>query len=456
MTYRNLPNTLYTEIHPTPVEKPELVIYNHDLARELGLQDTWQDPLLLAGNQVPDEMTPIAQAYLGHQFGHLARLGDGRAILLDEVVSPSGERYDIQLKGSGPTPYSRRGDGRAALGPMLREYLVSEAMHALGIPTSRSLAVVTTGEDIYRQTILPGAILTRVAKSHIRVGTFQYAFNEGVIKDLADYTIERHYPSCATEAEPYLCLLQEVVTSQAKLIAQWMSVGFIHGVMNTDNMALSGETIDYGPCAFMDHYQANQVFSSIDQQGRYRYSQQPAIAKWNLARLAETLLELVDEDQQTAIDKVVQVLNTFEDTYQTEWLSLMSQKLGIAQPEEGDATIIEELLQLLERVGLDFTNSFVRLTDDPTTPLADNDLAKAWHNKWLAKQPDTDLMKQVNPRVIPRNRQLQEALDAAEDGDLSLFRDMLEVVQNPYRSDVPAKYTVIDESKQQFVTFCGT
>lgn len=457
MTYKTLPPILFSEDMPTKVIDPKLILFNESLAKELGLElDTWQDEQLLAGNKLPSHFTPIAQAYFGHQFGHLAILGDGRAILLAEVVTPENERFDIQLKGSGPTIYSRRGDGRAALGPMLREYLVSEYMHAVKIPTTRSLAVVTTGETIRREKPLTGAILTRVAASHIRVGTFQFAYHEGVVKELADYTIQRHFPELSDSDSPYLGLLQAVINRQANLIAQWMAIGFIHGVMNTDNMALSGETIDYGPCAFLDVYNSNQVFSSIDHGGRYRYSQQPAIAKWNLARLAETLLELIDLDQEKAIEHVVSVLNTFDDTYQQAWLSLMGKKLGREQTNASDYPMIISFLELLEEEALDYTNTFLHLTFEPDASPFTTEKGLDWHKAWRKKitKDSLSLMRETNPRLIPRNQILDDALTQAEAGNRKPLIDLLQVIQQPF-IDPPKEYQEPSKNSS-FVTYCGT
>ena len=335
-SYARLPESLYAQLHPVPVRAPRVVIVNHALAESLGLDfhtlSEEEAALLFSGNALPDSMQPIAQAYAGHQFGHLSMLGDGRAILLGEHVTPAGERFDIQLKGSGQTPFSRRGDGRAALAPMLREYIISEAMHALHIPTTRSLAVVATGESVMRETMLPGAILTRVAASHIRVGTFEYVAGTGDkagIKTLADYVIQRHYPDLGEVENPYLALLNSVIERQASLVAQWLLVGFIHGVMNTDNMTISGETIDYGPCAFMDAYDPDTVFSSIDQRGRYSYRNQPHMAQWNLARFAETLLPLIHPEQEKAVALAEQAIHAFPEIYQAHWLAGMRKKLGL-------------------------------------------------------------------------------------------------------------------------------
>ena len=368
-SYARLPKTFFTLQNPTPVSSPKLVIFNESLATSLGLNGSAlqrEDGIgILAGNIIPQGATPLAQAYAGHQFGHFNMLGDGRAVLLGEQINPQGERVDIQLKGSGRTPYSRGGDGRAALGPMLREYIISEAMHALGIPTSRSLAVVSTGESVIRETNLPGAILTRVAASHIRVGTFQYAATwgkDGELQALADYTIKRHFPDIEEDENRYLSLLQEVIKRQAELIAKWQLVGFIHGVMNTDNMAISGESIDFGPCAFMDTYDPETVFSSIDREGRYAYGNQPYMAGWNLARFAESLLPLLHENQEQAIEIAEDAISNFAELYQSNWLAGMRAKLGIFNEETEDQPLIEDLLNMMQQYRADYTNTF-RCTD---------------------------------------------------------------------------------------------
>ena len=368
-SYARLPKTFFTLQNPTPVISPKLVIFNESLATSLGLNGgvlQREDGIgILAGNIVPQGATPLAQAYAGHQFGHFNMLGDGRAVLLGEQINPKGERVDIQLKGSGRTPYSRGGDGRAALGPMLREYIISEAMHALGIPTSRSLAVVSTGESVIRETNLPGAILTRVAASHIRVGTFQYAATwgkDGELQALADYTIKRHFPEVKEDENRYVALLKEVIKRQAELIAKWQLVGFIHGVMNTDNMAISGESIDFGPCAFMDTYDPETVFSSIDRNGRYAYGNQPYMAGWNLARFAESLLSLLHEKQEQAIKIAEDAISNFYELYQTYWLAGMRAKLGIFNEEAEDQSLAEELLKIMQQYRADYTNTFRALT----------------------------------------------------------------------------------------------
>lgn len=479
-SYASLPETLHTRMKPTPVQAPALVILNEPLAVELGLN---AEALRgaeavdeLAGNRVPEGAAPLAQAYAGHQFGHFNRLGDGRALLLGEQLTPDGERYDIQLKGSGPTPYSRSGDGRAALGPMLREYIISEAMHALGIPTTRSLAVVETGEPTYRETVLPGAILTRVAASHIRVGTFQYAAQWGSAEDLqalADYTIDRHYPEIAeTEHDRYLALLRSVIERQGKLIAQWQLVGFIHGVMNTDNMTLSGETIDYGPCAFMDAYDPATVFSSIDTQGRYAYGNQPAIGGWNLARLAESLLPLLHEDEEEAIRLAEEALAGYAKAFSARWLGGMRAKLGLFGEEEADETLIEELLKLMEKYGADYTNTFRALTADAAGAACGGELLfetpefADWRERWearLGRQPQSAderraTMRANNPAVVPRNHKVEEALAAAGQGDLSVLERLLGVLARPYAHDasVDESYANPERSGRPYRTFCGT
>ncbi|MNN02910.1 hypothetical protein D3C81_1155820 [compost metagenome] len=400
-------------------------------------------------------------------------LGDGRALLLGEHISPSGSRFDIQLKGPGRTPYSRGGDGRAALGPMLREYIISEGMYGLGIPTTRSLAVVTTGEEIIREMMLPGAILTRVAASHIRVGTFQYIANWGSSEELrmlADYTLQRHYPEIDVKEERrYLSLLKSVIQRQAELIAKWQLVGFIHGVMNTDNMAISGETIDYGPCAFMDTYDPATVFSSIDRQGRYAYGNQPNIAAWNLARFAETLLPLLDDDINHAIPLAEAAISEFGDHFHHYWLNGMRAKLGLSTEEEHDEELITGLLRMMQRSKADYTNTFVALTHDKLedTPMFGSEEFEQWHAQWrerLSRQQEsettsTQLMRSSNPAVIPRNHRVEEALEAAvKDRDYSVMEQLLKVLVNPYEhSPNQAEYAAVPESSNcDYRTFCGT
>jgi serine/tyrosine/threonine adenylyltransferase len=427
---------------------------------------------VLAGNRIPEGAVPLAQAYAGHQFGHFTLLGDGRALLIGEQITPSGERFDVQLKGSGRTPYSRGGDGRAALGPMLREYIISEAMHALGIPTTRSLAVVITGESVIRETDLPGAILTRVAASHLRVGTFQYVSTWGTVTDLrilADYTLQRHFPDVAASSNRYLLLLQEVIKRQAALIAKWQLVGFIHGVMNTDNMAISGETIDYGPCAFMDAYDPTTVFSSIDRQGRYAYGNQPHIAGWNLARFAETLLPLLHDDQAQAVELARDSISAFPGLYRRNWLAGMRAKLGLFIEETQDESLIEDLLGMMQKYRADYTNTFRALTVDKSedTVLSGTPEFDQWHERWQARlgrqqEPRASsyqVMRNSNPALIPRNHRVEEALEAAVNrGDYSAVERLLAVLSTPYaHAPEQADYcTLPAPSTRPYRTFCGT
>lgn len=475
-TYTELPETFHVRLNPVPVRTPKLVVFNVPLARSLGLNPDAlngdEGAAVFSGNRIPHGAEPLAQAYAGHQFGAFTMLGDGRAILLGEQLTPQGERFDIQYKGSGKTPFSRMGDGRAALGPMLREYIISEALHALGIPTTRSLAVVTTGEPVFREPPLPGAILTRTAASHIRVGTFEYAAAWGKpdeIRILADYTIGRHFPDLAATGNPYLGLLKAVMERQASLVARWLLVGFIHGVMNTDNMALCGETIDYGPCAFMDAYDPATVFSSIDRHGRYAYGRQPQIAQWNLARLAETLLPLFHEDQQEAVILANAAVAGFPDTYRRYWLKGMRAKLGLTNQEADDGALVEDLLSGMHRHGADFTNTFRELASGSlpeASMFRDPDL-KPWFERWqarLKRQPDSReasrrLMKAHNPAVIPRNHQVEDALAAAvERADFTVMENLLEVLSRPYH-DPPEQggyHLPPPPSSQPYQTFCGT
>ncbi|MGW8957963.1 protein adenylyltransferase SelO [Paenibacillus sp. NPDC055715] len=475
-SYTRLPETLYTRLKPTPVRLPKLVVLNDPLAKSLGLNGaamrSKDSAAVLAGNEVPEGAEPLAQAYAGHQFGHFNMLGDGRAVLLGEQITPLGERVDIQLKGSGRTPYSRRGDGRAGLGPMLREYIISEAMHALGIATTLSLAVVTTGESLIRETEQPGAVLTRVAASHLRIGTFQYVAALGNAQDLrslADYTLQRHYPEAYGDENRYLFLLQEVIKRQAELIAQWQLVGFIHGVMNTDNMALSGETIDYGPCAFLDAYDPETVFSSIDVQGRYAYGNQPSIAAWNLARFAETLLPLLHDNKAQAIKLAENAISDFTEMYHRNWLMGMRAKLGIFNEELQDLSLIEGLLGIMQKYRADYTNTFRALTlgklEDAV--LYGTEEFAQWHEQWqarLGRQQETkassqQLMRSSNPALIPRNHRVEEALEAVvKQEDYSVMERLLEVLANPYAySPEQADYSTLPEvSTLPYRTFCGT
>jgi serine/tyrosine/threonine adenylyltransferase len=475
-SYARLPKIFYTQQNLNPVRSPELVIFNNQLAESLGLNgDALQSEAgtaIFAGNQAPEGSEPLAQAYAGHQFGHFTMLGDGRALLLGEQITPTGERFDIQLKGSGRTRYSRGGDGRAALGPMLREYIISEAMHGLGIPTTRSLAVVTTGETIIRETGLPGAILTRVAASHIRVGTFQYAARWGSIEDLkvlADYTLKRHYPDVEWNENRYLLLLQQVIKRQAALIAKWQLVGFIHGVMNTDNMSISGETIDYGPCAFMDTYDLDTVFSSIDREGRYAYGNQPYIAGWNLARFAEALLPLLHDDEDEAVKLAQNEISGFMELYKSEWLRGMRAKLGIFKEETQDESLIEELLSMMEKSRADYTNTFRALTFDKMeeTDLSGTPEFAQWYERWKTRLDGQEesidasrkLMQKSNPVVIPRNHRVEEALDATvKNEDYSVMMKLLDVLSNPYAHtpDQDEYSAAPAPSSLPYRTFCGT
>ncbi|WP_040984225.1 protein adenylyltransferase SelO [Oceanobacillus jeddahense] len=472
-TYQQLPDLFYTNVEPAKTDDPEFIIYNENLAAELGLDSSAlkDEAEIFAGNKLPDGSDPIAQAYAGHQFGSFTMLGDGRAVLFGEQLTPNGKRYDIQLKGSGRTPYSRGGDGRAVLGPMLREYLISEAMHGLGIPTSRSLAVAATGETVLREAPMPGAVLTRVAKSHIRVGTFQYARQWGSKEDLqalADYSIKRHYPEIEADKDRYLTFLYKVADKQAALIADWQLKGFIHGVMNTDNVAISGETIDYGPCAFMDQYDRKTVFSSIDQQGRYSYGNQPGIGAWNMARFAESLLILMNEDEEQAIPKAKEAVETYVQSVEDYWLEGMRQKLGIVDKSDNDKTLIQNLLDLMEKYRADFNNTFRSLTLqqlDADSALFQSSAFKEWHQAWqdkLEKQSASledayQLMKQHNPSIIPRNYLVEEVLAAAvEKGDYEPFRALLAALKDPYAYTEEQEKYAVNPPEQDYQTFCGT
>lgn len=474
-SYMCLPKDFFTSQQPTPVKSPNLVILNDKLAASLGfsLEELKDESSveIFAGNRIPEGGDPIAQAYAGHQFGHFNMLGDGRAVLLGEQITPMGERFDLQLKGSGRTPYSRGGDGRAAIGPMLREYIISEAMHALGIPTTRSLAVVTTGEPVYRETPLQGAILTRAAASHIRVGTFQYAAAWCSVEELrmlADYTIKRHYPELESEEQPFLSLFREMMNRQAELIAKWQLVGFIHGVMNTDNMTVSGETIDYGPCAFMDTYDPATVFSSIDREGRYAYGNQPRIGAWNLARFAETLLPLLHEDEEEAVKIAQAEISNFFPIYERKWLAGMRGKLGLMDEEKEDISLIEELLDLMKKHKADYTNTFRTLTLGAFQKSSsyNNEEYTAWFNRYekrLERQQESkenvqELMKRSNPTIIPRNHRVEEALVAAEAGDINVMKNLLDVLATPfaYAEEQDEYCHLPDPSAGPYRTFCGT
>jgi len=482
-SYVKLGKKFYESVKPTPVEHPSIIKLNHGLAQDLGIDLDKVEPGLLAGifsgNQILSGSEPIAMVYAGHQFGQFVpQLGDGRAILLGEVIDNSSIRRDIQLKGAGLTPFSRQGDGRAALGPVLREYIISEAMHALGIPTTRSLSAVTTGEPIYRENVLPGAILTRVALGHVRTGTFQYfaeKHDEKSLSQLANYVINRHYPQVKDAPYTYLKLLEEVMDRHAQLVAQWMHVGFIHGVMNTDNMAITGETIDYGPCAFMDTFNHTKVFSSIDHMGRYAYGNQPPIVQWNLARFAESILPLIDKIQDRAIDFAKEVIEDYPERFRKYWLSGMRQKLGLFTSESEDEALIQSLLHIMQDNEADFTLSFRGLCDAALSPddgtsrhlFKDAKAYDKWATNWRVrlshevKSSDerVELMHRANPAVIPRNHRIEQAINAAvEQEDFGPFEKLLEVLSSPYElQDGLSEYMLPPKPEEHVLqTFCGT
>ena len=474
-TYSKLPESFLSNTSPTPVKSPELTILNDSLVEDLGLNFSKLNKenlsKLFSGNTLPEGSKAISQAYAGHQFGNFTMLGDGRAVLMGEHISKNNERLDIQFKGSGKTPFSRNGDGRAALGPMLREYIISEAMHALNIPTTRSLAVVKTGEDVVREEMLPGGILTRVASSHLRVGTFQYIAtrqNENELKLLVNYTIDRHYPNINQSKNKALDLLKVLMERQIDLVINWMRVGFIHGVMNTDNMTISGETIDYGPCAFMDTYDPQTVFSSIDRLGRYAYFNQPSITKWNLARFAECLIPLIDEDKDKAIDIATKEINSFEKVYELKWLNMMRDKLGLFGEDPKDQVLILDLLTWMHKNKADYTNTFCFLMN---IKIKNDEIYKdenflIWKKRWedrLKLNNNTHekflkLMRSVNPLIIPRNHKVEEALEAAINNDLTQLKKLIKILENPYHD----QKNIIDYqsspslSGQKYQTFCGT
>jgi uncharacterized protein YdiU (UPF0061 family) len=473
-TYYKLPKSFREEINPVPVKKPELIVLNKNLAKNLGLDfsNLNNDEIsnILSGNDLPKGSNSIAQAYAGHQFGHFTMLGDGRAVLIGEHISKSNERFDIQFKGSGKTTFSRSGDGRAALGPMLREYMVSEAMYGLNIPTTRSLAVVKTGEDVIREEKLPGAILTRIASSHIRVGTFQYIAARQKIDELEiliNYVIKRHYPNIKNDNEKTLNLLKVIMEKQIDLVVNLMRVGFIHGVMNTDNMSITGESIDYGPCAFMDIYEPNTVFSSIDQFGRYAYSNQPKITKWNISRFAESLIPLIDKDEGKAINRATNIINEFEKIYEIRWLNMMRNKLGLFGENYSDKKLIADLLQIMTDLKLDYTNTFcylmnVNLNDQN---IFENKVFQDWKRRWHERlktennpSPNQlDVMKKANPLIIPRNYHVEEALKKANQGDMNNYMELLKVIKNPYKLGAETlKYFNPGPIDKNYQTFCGT
>lgn len=481
-SYARLPDAFHARVLPTPVAAPRLLALNEKLAAELGLDAealaSADGIAMLAGNRLPPHADPIAMAYSGHQFGHFnAQLGDGRAILLGEIITPAGERRDLHLKGAGPTPFSRRGDGRAALGPVIREYIVSEAMQALGVPTTRALAAVATGEYVYREEVLPGAVLTRVASSHIRVGTFEFFGSRGDkdgLQQLADHVIARHYPDLADQPDKYEKLLEAIVMRQARLVAQWMHIGFIHGVMNTDNMTVSGETIDYGPCAFMEAYHPSTVFSFIDRQGRYAYANQPSIAQWNLARLAECLMMLFVKEAE-APERANAALSSFKTYFQKAYLDGLRRKIGLRDAQDDDAALLADLFNRMGENEADFTLTFRRLCAAIADPIADAGVATLFKEpssfagfaeKWRARlaQEGGDLldrahqMRRVNPAFIPRNHRVEEAIAAALKDDLAPFQRLNHVLEKPFE-DQPefAEYTLPARPEERVTqTFCGT
>jgi uncharacterized protein YdiU (UPF0061 family) len=473
-TYYKLSNIFKEDIKPIPVKKPELILLNKTLAENLNLNfsnlDNQELSELFSGNSLPEGSNSIAQAYAGHQFGHFTMLGDGRAVLIGEHLSKDNKRYDIQFKGSGKTAFSRNGDGRAALGPMLREYIISEAMNGLGIPTTRSLAVVKTGEDVIRETSLPGAILTRIASSHIRVGTFQYIAarqKKDEIEILLNYVIDRHYPDIKNSKNKATELLSIILEKQINLVVNWMRVGFIHGVMNTDNMSISGETIDYGPCAFMDTYDPKTVFSSIDQMGRYAYFNQPVITKWNLSRFAECLIPLIDKNQEKAIQLATEIINSFEKKYEEKWLNMMRDKLGLFGIDEKDKFLILDLLTWMHQKKIDYTNIFCHLMNENIKEDKDyeNEDFKNWKKRWNERlktnnntpEKSLKLMRSANPIVIPRNHKVEEALEAAEKNNFKPITRLVEILKDPYSQQKNIiNYQIPSNSEKKYQTFCGT
>ena len=473
-TYSKLSNKFKEEIKPTPVHDPELIIMNDELAKSLDLDFSKIDKKKLAeifsGNSLPEGTNTIAQAYAGHQFGHFTMLGDGRAVLLGEHLTNKNNRFDIQFKGSGRTSFSRGGDGRAALGPMLREYIISEAIHSLNIPTTRSLAVVKTGEKVIRENLLQGAILTRVASSHLRVGTFQYIATTQNIENLntlVDYTIERHYPEIKSSKTKAIDLLNLVMEKQCQLVVDWMRVGFIHGVMNTDNMAISGETIDYGPCAFMDQYNPKTVFSSIDKFGRYAYTNQPPITKWNLARFAECLIPLINKNEETSVKIATDIIDNFQKIYEVKWLNMMRDKLGLFGEDKNDKKLINNLFNWMEKNKVDYTNTFCHLMEVniENSAYKDDDFIR-WLNEWKKrselnnsnKEKQIKLMKKNNPIVIPRNHKVEEALAGADKGSFKKMDKLTAILKNPYgdQKDIIEYQLPAITSDEKYQTFCGT
>ncbi len=472
-TYSRLPDPFREKINPVKVKNPELVMLNKSLAEDLNLDFSGLDQAklsaLFSGNELPNNSRSIAQAYAGHQFGHFTMLGDGRAVLIGEHISKSNHRYDIQFKGSGKTAFSRNGDGRAALGPMLREYIISESMHFLNIPTTRSLAVAKTGEKVIRETQLEGAILTRVASSHIRVGTFQYIAarnKKGELEMLFEYVIKRHYPEIESSKNQALDLLNVVLNKQIELVVNWMRVGFIHGVMNTDNMSIAGETIDYGPCAFMDIYDPKTVFSSIDKLGRYAYCNQPIITKWNLSRFAECLIPLINGDQDKAIKLATEVIDTFEKKYEEKWLGMMRNKIGLADEDEKDKFLILDLLTWMHKNKVDYTNTFCHLMNFQTQNdiVYENNEFSDWKKRWqerLSQNSSSEkyinLMRSVNPLVIPRNHIVEDALKKANQGNFEPINNFLKILSSPYTDQKHiTEYQIPSQSDENYQTFCGT
>ncbi len=472
-SYSRLSDAFKEHIKPVAVKNPELVLINESLAKELDLDLTKinKDKLssLFTGNTLPEGSNTIAQAYAGHQFGHFTMLGDGRAILIGEHITNGNKRFDIQLKGSGKTSFSRNGDGRAALGPMLREYIISEAMHNLNIPSTRGLAVAKTGEKIMRDTLLEGAILTRVALSHIRVGTFQYIAardKKDELELLLDYVISRHYPKLVNSKNKAIDLLIDLMNKQTDLVVNWMRVGFIHGVMNTDNMSISGETIDYGPCAFMDTYDPKTVFSSIDHMGRYAYCNQPIITKWNLSRFAECLIPMIDENQKKAIEIATEIINTFEKNYEEKWLEMMRKKLGLLGNHSTDKTLILDLLTWMHQKKVDYTNTFCHLMkfkvqEEDFQDRVFKDWKKRWNERLIINNSSNEksiaLMRTVNPLVIPRNDKVEETLDLAIKNDFKMLFEFLEILKTPYiEKKNTYKYQIPNENNKEYKTFCGT
>ena len=472
-TYSKLSDTFKEKVKPTPVHSPELVVLNDRLAKDLTLDFSKVEKKdlsqIFSGNLLPEGSSTLAQAYAGHQFGHFTMLGDGRSVLLGEHLVNNTNRFDVQFKGSGRTSFSRSGDGRAVLGPMLREYIISEAIHSLKIPTTRSLAVVKTGEKIVRENLLPGAILTRVASSHIRVGTFQYIAAKQNINDLntlVDYTINRHYPEIKSSKNKALDLLNLVMERQCKLVVNWMRVGFIHGVMNTDNMAISGETIDYGPCAFMDNYNPKTVFSSIDKFGRYSFSNQPPITKWNLSRFAECLIPLIDNNEDKAIQLATEAIDNFQNIYEEKWLNMMRDKLGLFGKTKDDKKLIDDLLTWMEKNKADYTNTFCYLMNISigNSSLYNDKEFINWSNNWKnrifinnnSKDKSIELMKKTNPIIIPRNHKVEEALKAANENDLEVMNRLLSNLDNPYSEQKDIEDYQLPSNNEGYQTFCGT